>query len=200
MMTEYIEVLTTSSTSVTCKVHGNSASTYDLVMNGSTKSNVQADATVKLTGLDAATRYTISLMGEAPKTLTDTIIVRNYQNNPLTLAEVQVFDTSGNNVARNGTATQSFTAWGGVASRGIDGNTSRWYSHGGQTHTSADYNQWWKLVLETPTEVDKIVVWNRKEAGLENRLTGSTVEIYDNNGIMHATSTLNSAQTQVIQL
>ena len=200
MKTEYIELLTTSSTSVTCKVHGNSASTYDLVVNGSTKSDVQADAIVNLSGLDAATMYTVSLMGETPKTLTDTIIVRNYQDNPLTLAEVQVFDTSGNNVAGNGTATQSSVAWGGVASRGIDGNTSRWYVHNGQTHTSPDYNQWWKLVLETPTEVGKIVVWNRQESGLEKRLAGSTVEIYDKNGIMHATSTLDSSLSQVIQL
>ncbi len=52
----------------------------------------------------------------------------------LTLAEVEVF-SDGVNVARKGKATQSSTAHGGVAARGIDGNTSGNYDDGGQTHT-----------------------------------------------------------------
>ena len=47
----------------------------------------------------------------------------------LTLAEVEVF-SEGRNVARQGKATQSSTAFDGAASRGIDGITSGDYSRG----------------------------------------------------------------------
>src|SRR5262249_36149737 len=52
----------------------------------------------------------------------------------LTLAEVQVL-SHGDNVARRGRASQSSTAWNGVAERAIDGNTSGVFADDGETHT-----------------------------------------------------------------
>src|SRR5216110_1727857 len=49
----------------------------------------------------------------------------------LTLAEVEVY-SDGKNVARQGKASQSTTAYGGTADRGIDGNKSGSYGDGGQ--------------------------------------------------------------------
>ncbi len=199
---EFIEPLTQASSSISFQVHGNQTSTYDVVVDNRTISDVKPGETINVAGLNQGTTYTISLMGQVEETipLTKTIIVRNYQSNPLTIAEVQVFNTSGYNVAINGTATQSSTAWGGVATRGIDGNASGWYSHNGMTHTSPDYDQWWRLELATPTEIDRVVVMNRTEAGLGSRLSGATIEIYDQNGNVQKTGTLGSQQTQTIRI
>lgn len=195
---EFIERLTHASSSISFQVHGYPTSTYDVVVDNRAISNVKSGETVNVSGLNAGTTYTVSLLGQEP--LTKTIIVRNYQSNPLSLAEVEVIDISGSNVAVNGTATQSSTAFSGVAHRGIDGNKSGFYLHGGMTHTSATESQWWRLVLDTPTEVDRVVVWNRTEASLGGRLSGATIEIYDQFGDMQSKATLRSQQSQVIQL
>ena len=52
----------------------------------------------------------------------------------LTLAEVEVY-SDGVNVALHKKATQSSTAYGGPASRAVDGNKSGTFGDGGQTHT-----------------------------------------------------------------
>ena len=195
---EFIEPLTHASSSMSFRVHGYATSRYDVVVDNRTISDAKSGETVNVSGLNAGTTYTVSLLREKP--LTETIIVRNYQSNPLSLAEVEVFDISGTNVAVHGTATQSSTDFGGVAQRAIDGNKSGFFSHGGITHTSATESQWWRLVLDTPTEVDRIVVWNRTEASLGDRLSGATIEIYDQFGDMQSKVTLGSQRSQVIQL
>src|SRR5262249_25041108 len=55
----------------------------------------------------------------------------------LTLAEVEVY-SKGRNVALQGRASQKNTAYGGDASKAIDGNKSGQYGDGGQTHTVED--------------------------------------------------------------
>jgi putative heme-binding domain-containing protein len=97
----------------------------------------------------------------------------------LTLAEVQVF-SDGANIAPQGTASQSSTAHGGPASRAIDGNTSGRYGDGGQTHTNENERRpWWELDLQGERSIDAIVVWNRREGQLGERLNGFTLSILD---------------------
>ncbi len=97
----------------------------------------------------------------------------------LTLAEVQVFSENVN-VALKGKATQSSTASNGAASRAIDGNTSGLYSDNSSTHTNeGSLNPWWEVDLGREVSVEKIVVWNRTDGALGNRLNGFTVRVLD---------------------
>jgi len=99
----------------------------------------------------------------------------------LTLAEVQVY-IDGKNVARNGRASQKSTAFGGVASRAIDGNADGVYGRGSQTHSKEpDRKPWWEVDLGQEFPIEKIVVWNRSERnGLyAKRLDRFTVKVLD---------------------
>ena len=99
----------------------------------------------------------------------------------LTLAEVQVFSV-GKNIALQGTATQSSTASGGVASRAIDGRTDGNWSSGTLTHTrEAEKNPWWEVDLGSAQSIDDIVVWNRTDDILGHRLDGFTLAVLDAN-------------------
>ena len=98
----------------------------------------------------------------------------------LSLSEVEVF-SQGNNVARKGKAVQSTTAWDGVASRAIDGNTSDGYGSNSITHTLEDQpNPTWELDLGAEVPVDKVVLWNRGD-GFGHRLNGARVTLADKN-------------------
>src|SRR5262249_29777044 len=95
------------------------------------------------------------------------------------LAEVEVW-SDGRNVARQGKATQINTAYGGDAAHAIDGNTSAAYAAGGQTHTQEGIdNPWWEVDLGESYPIDSVVVFNRREGNLGNRLNGFTLRILD---------------------
>ncbi|MCA9103795.1 MAG: discoidin domain-containing protein [Planctomycetales bacterium] len=97
----------------------------------------------------------------------------------LTLAEVEVH-ADGQNVARTGRATQLNTAHGGDASRAIDGNRSGTYGDGGQTHTAENTDApWWEVDLGEEYPVDSIIIFNRTDGDLGNRLAGFTVKVLD---------------------
>ena len=65
------------------------------------------------------------------------------------------------NLAIDGTATQSTTGWGGLASRAIDGNTSGLWGMGSITHTTNSQDAWWEVDLGQSSYIDQIVLWNR---------------------------------------
>jgi len=97
----------------------------------------------------------------------------------LTLAEVEV-KSDGTNVAPRGKASQSTTAHGGDAARGIDGNKSGSYSAGGQTHTQENtQNPWWELDLGAELPIESIAVFNRTDEGLGSRLEGFNLQVLD---------------------
>jgi len=97
----------------------------------------------------------------------------------LTLAEVEIF-ADGQNVARQGRATQINTANGGDAARAIDGNASGTWGDGGQTHTAeGTANPWWEVDLGGPRRIERIVVHNRTEENLGSRLDGFTLRLLD---------------------
>jgi len=99
----------------------------------------------------------------------------------LTLAEVEVF-SNGQNVAPQGRASQSATAHGGVAQRAVDGETSGLWGKNGQTHTPEDKKDpWWELDFGEERAIEKIVVWNRTDDNLGNRLNGFTLQVLDGN-------------------
>ncbi|HEV3235986.1 MAG TPA: HEAT repeat domain-containing protein, partial [Gemmataceae bacterium] len=97
----------------------------------------------------------------------------------LTLAEVEVY-SGGKNIAPQGKATQISTAYGGEASRAIDGNTSNTFDEGGQTHTEENIaDPWWEVDLGGEFPVDSIVIYNRHDGDLYKRLDGFTLKILD---------------------
>ena len=104
--------------------------------------------------------------------------------NPLSLAEVKIFcevpPPPPNNIAVNKTAIQSSTAYGGVASRAVDGNTDGDWSQNSVTHTSSTEHPWWQVDLGTTYDVSAIEVWNRTDTEYyKNRLDNFYVFVSD---------------------
>ncbi|MFQ3650671.1 MAG: discoidin domain-containing protein, partial [Gemmataceae bacterium] len=97
----------------------------------------------------------------------------------LTLAEVEVF-SGGVNVARKGKATQHSTAYGGEASKAIDGNTAGEYNAGSSTHTREGVdNPWWEVDLGKEYPLETVVIHNRTDGALGQRLKNYTLRILD---------------------
>jgi len=100
-------------------------------------------------------------------------------NGTLTLAEVEVY-SGGQNVARRGRASQKNTAHGGDAARAIDGRTDGSYGSGTQTHTEENTGRpYWEVDLGELVPIDRIVIFNRTEGGLGDRLNNFTLTILD---------------------
>jgi len=95
----------------------------------------------------------------------DTVYIKGNRDY-LSLAEVQVFDKTGKNVAFRKEATQS-TNWdsvSGIASRAVDGNTSGNWGDNSTTHTATgDTNQLWQVKLGASYDIIKIIIHNRKD-------------------------------------
>lgn len=97
----------------------------------------------------------------------------------LSLAEVQVFDGP-DNIARSGKATQSSLYPGGTPELAIDGNTDGRYAEAkSTTHTAVSDNPWWELDLQGLRAIDRVVLWNRTDAGVETRLSNFRVAVLD---------------------
>jgi len=100
----------------------------------------------------------------------------------LALAEVQAF-SGGKNVARRGKARQSATSAGGVAQRAIDGNTNGHFFRGRSvTHTPNRRAPWWEVDLGRNRPIERIVIWNRTDGALQERLHGFELTIRNTAG------------------
>ncbi|MCA9270230.1 MAG: DUF1553 domain-containing protein, partial [Planctomycetales bacterium] len=88
----------------------------------------------------------------------------------LHLAEVQAW-AGEKNLAQAGAASQISTAYDGPASLAIDGNTSGDYFGAKSTsHTDTGNDPWWEVDLGAPHALSRIVLWNRTDNGLHERL------------------------------
>ncbi len=96
----------------------------------------------------------------------------------LSLAEVQVFDGA-DNVALKGEAAQSSTDFDGQAKLAIDGNTDGDYAKKSTTHTEKSENPWWEVDLKSVLPIDRIVIWNRTDGGLQSRLSDFHIVVLD---------------------
>ena len=100
-------------------------------------------------------------------------------NRILSLAEVQVFQGDVN-LALNGKAKQSTTAFGGNADLAIDGNVDGDYQVAkSTTHTAISKDPWWELDLGKSESVNRIAIWNRTDGNIHNRLDGVKIELLD---------------------
>jgi len=100
------------------------------------------------------------------------------QQRILSLAEVQVFSAE-QNVAPSGRASQSSIDFNGRPELAIDGNASGVYEEGSVTHTRTEDDPWWELDLGSVTAVQRILLWNRTDNGLQQRLAGCRVKLLD---------------------
>lgn len=97
----------------------------------------------------------------------------------LSIAEVQVFH-QGRNIAGSGKASQQSTSNDGAPLRAIDGKTNGSYAGSSVTHTDEDVaNPWWELDLGSAQGIDSIVIWNRTDEALGNRLEGFDLTVLD---------------------
>ncbi|KAL6462424.1 hypothetical protein MHYP_G00288460 [Metynnis hypsauchen] len=108
-------------------------------------------------------------------------------NLSLMLCEVEVFGyptPHGQNVALEGTATQSSLFSYYFASNAVDGNRDGVYSHGSCSVVNNDFSPWWKLDLQKRHKVFSVIITNRQDA-VSERLLGAEIRIgdtLDNNG------------------
>ena len=96
----------------------------------------------------------------------------------LSLAEVEVF-AGGENLARQGKATQSSTDYNGPPELAIDGNTDGVFEKKSVTHTGTEANPWWELDLQQVRPFDRIRVWNRTDGSVGSRLAGARILVLD---------------------
>lgn len=95
----------------------------------------------------------------------------------LSLAEVQVF-AGDQNIATLGKATQSSTGFNGPAELAIDGNTDGRYTEAqSTTHTAISDDPWWEVDLQSEQSIDRIVIWNRTDAGTVERLKDFRISV-----------------------
>lgn len=96
----------------------------------------------------------------------------------LHLAEVQVLKGK-ENLALKGIAKQVSTGFGGPAKYANDGNVDGNYAKKSVSHTGQSDNPWWEVDLGGEFPVEKVVVWNRTDAGTAARLKKFLVELLD---------------------
>jgi hypothetical protein len=83
------------------------------------------------------------------------------------------------NVARGRRASQSSTAFAGLASRAVDGSTNGDFAQRSTSHTSpAGDEAWWEVDLGEDRAISRIVIWNRTDCCAE-RLTSFRVVVLD---------------------
>lgn len=122
----------------------------------------------------------------------------------LYIAEVQVFNGSGINVAlpeHGGSATQSSTSFGWGAERAIDGNTSGGVVHGAVpslSATGASDLEYWQLTI-TPQVIKSVTIHNTSGNEVQQGfLEGTKLVFYDENDVEYFSKVLTSEISQTI--
>lgn len=83
----------------------------------------------------------------------------------------------GENFALGKPARQSTTTHGGVASRAVDGKSTKYYSSGTCTRTDQETSPWWRVDLGQRVAVTRVKIVNRQSYG--KRLCGFEIRIGD---------------------
>ena len=86
------------------------------------------------------------------------------------------------NIALDGIATQSSTAFGAPATRAIDGNTNGSFGGASVTHTENMSQPWWQVEFDGDQNIGDIVIWNRTDRCCVSRLTNFNVTVLTASG------------------
>ena len=105
-----------------------------------------------------------------------------FQTNVVKATEPSVAAVAGENIAAHKPASQSSIAYGGEASRAVDGNRDNAWSHRSVTHTDFQDHSWWKVDLEKEESVGTVRIYNRGDGDVANRLSNFDVILLDKDG------------------
>ena len=105
-----------------------------------------------------------------------------FQTNVVKATESSVATVSGENIAAHKPASQSSIAYGGDASRAVDGNRDNAWSHRSVTHTDFQDHSWWKVDLEKEELVGTVRIYNRGDGNVAKRLSNFDVILLDKAG------------------
>ena len=105
-----------------------------------------------------------------------------FQTNVVKATESSVAAVSGENIAAHKPASQSSIAYGGEASRAVDGNRDNAWSHRSVTHTDFQDHSWWKVDLEKEESVGTVRIYNRGDSNVADRLSNFDVILLDKAG------------------
>ena len=105
-----------------------------------------------------------------------------FQTNVVKATEPSVAAVAGENIAAHKPASQSSIAYGGDASRAVDGNRDNAWSHRSVTHTDFQDHSWWKVDLEKEESVGTVRIYNRGDGDVANRLSNFDVILLDKDG------------------
>ena len=105
-----------------------------------------------------------------------------FQTNVVKAIESSVATVSGENIAAHKPASQSSIAYGGEASRAVDGNRDNAWSHRSVTHTDFQDHSWWKVDLEKEESVGTVRIYNRGDGNVAKRLSNFDVILLDKAG------------------
>lgn len=143
-----------------------------------------------------------SIMANIPEGAFAVILTATDSRGALVTTEyLKITDEFGNaNLAPNGTASQSSTAYQGDALRAIDQNTNGAYANGSVSHTGTEDNAWWMVTLDSSYAVEEIIVYNRTDANHIDRLSNFTIELLDDNDHITFTQTITSAPNPSITI
>ena len=105
-----------------------------------------------------------------------------FQSNVVKATEPSVAAVAGENIAAHKPASQSSIAYGGEASRAVDGNRDNAWSHRSVTHTDFQDHSWWKVDLEKEESVGTVRIYNRGDGNVAKRLSNFDVILLDKAG------------------
>ena len=105
-----------------------------------------------------------------------------FYTNVVKATEPSVAAVAGENIAAHKPASQSSIAYGGDASRAVDGNRDNAWSHRSVTHTDFQDHSWWKVDLEKEESVGIVRIYNRGDGDVANRLSNFDVILLDKDG------------------
>lgn len=119
-----------------------------------------------------------------------------FQSNVVKATEPSVAAVAGENIAAHKPASQSSIAYGGDASRAVDGNRDNAWSHRSVTHTDFQDHSWWKVDLEKEESVGTVRIYNRGDGDVANRLSNFDVILLDKAGNEVARQHIDSLNNQ----
>ena len=119
-----------------------------------------------------------------------------FQTNVVKATEPSVTAVTGENIAAHKPASQSSIAYGGDASRAVDGNRDNAWNNRSVTHTDFQDHSWWKVDLEKEESVGTVRIYNRGDGNVANRLSNFDVILLDKDGKEAARQHVDSLNNQ----
>ena len=119
-----------------------------------------------------------------------------FQTNVVKATEPSVAAVAGENIAAHKPASQSSIAYGGDASRAVDGNRDNAWNNRSVTHTDFQDHSWWKVDLEKEESVGTVRIYNRGDGNVANRLSNFDVILLDKDGNEAARQHVDSLNNQ----